>query len=104
MNRLNRYTYLVGFVLVLGGLALVGAAAGVRMSFGLTTQTLDCATGSLGTGVNCMPLLRELNSRTWTFLTGGAVAIACGLIAVGNVRRQVTPSADNQHAEAEVDA
>lgn len=84
MNR-TAAAYYTGLVLVIGGFGAIGAAAGLRVAIGLTTQTLACGFGA----VDCAPLLAVLNDTARTFLIGGAVAMICGSIGLWGVRQSL---------------
>lgn len=83
MSRLARTTYIVALVLVIGGFGAIGAAAGLRVAIGTTTQVLDCSARA------CVPLIREYNSLFQTFFLGGAVAMVCGFLGVWSSNRQL---------------
>jgi len=79
----------------------LGAFAGVRVAFGLTTQLMNCGTPTpVGVvhGVDCMPLLQRLNSVAQTFGVGGVVAILCGGIGLWGLKRKPGTEADSPHA------
>lgn len=92
----NAAAYYVALVLVIGGFGVIGAAAGVRVAIATVVRALEC--GAL-TGIDCAPVLRELNATARTFLIGGAVAMVCGSIGLWGIQQTVA-NAEEAPADA----
>lgn len=88
MSRAANYASTIAIVLIVGGFGALGAAAGLRVAIGTSTQVLDCSMRA------CVPLVREYNILFWNLLTGGVLAMVCGGIAQWWISSQLGSPAD----------
>lgn len=88
-DRTQRLAAAAGVLFLCGGFAGVGAAAGLRMAIGLTTQTADCSEFA------CVPVVRAFNNQAELLLLAGGVALACGLVLLAWTRHYAQIGADD---------
>lgn len=80
MGRVERWTSYLVALLLFGGLASIGAAAGARYAIGVLVEA-GCAAVATGTVPPCQLAIVQLNFAVKVFLFGGAVAVFSGLVA-----------------------
>lgn len=80
MTRLERYYPWLISLLVFGGIASLGAAAGGRYAIGVIIGA-GCAGMATGELPPCQAALVQLNMAVKTFLAGGGIAVFAGYVA-----------------------
>lgn len=75
-DRLAAATAYVAVLFVCVGFISLGAAAGLRMAIGLTTQTADCAQFA------CVDVVRVFDQQMEILFFAGAAVLVCGLVLV----------------------